>query len=403
MNNFNPRLTNCCRTCLRLETAGTSLNALDSDNVWLREGVSDVLCTGCLCTLRVAYDFRLQCLQSENEIQRYFNQNLNNFVSNSAQIQIAHNGQKPYSQQQNSDCLNLKQILDEAELLKCPSREDHRVDAPDLIMTAGLEKYEKAPRRLISTRSIKTQTQPLPQYPTLTPAAARLEAQQNKTTIIVEDPYKFSQLFRRGIASIAYGCVRIFVINKNDFGGKFNNRAILGEKPFGCTYCDKKFTSGYILNSHLKTHTGDRPWQCSYCGKTFTQSSHLTVHMKKHTGEKFVCKFCSQEFAHSSQLTVHVRLHTGKQPYKCAICDKVCNYASELQTHMMRHTGGEVPVPHLRQEVHDVRVSTGTHADAHRGEPVQLYAVRQDVHEVHLPGETREDAYGRKTICLCDM
>ncbi|RZC39554.1 zf-AD domain containing protein, partial [Asbolus verrucosus] len=298
------QITDCCRTCLRVESALTPLNTLDTDNIklcdklvacisdiaWTKSGYSNLLCSNCTEKLRIAYDFRLLCIHSENASQQYFSQekitsytNLDDYqLTNTIQIQnIQNNIIEPPTKvnaHQNNEYLNLKQFLDEEELSKSSKCiENSRSTSPDSVATTGFARYEKITKKaIVPTRSVKTQTQPLPQYPSLTPAAARLEAQQSKTTIIIEDPYKFS-----------------------------------------CAVCGKKYAKNANLKIHMRTHT---------------------VHMKKHTGEKFICKVCSQEFTHSSQLTVHMREHTGRQPYRCTICDKICNYASELQTHMMKHT-----------------------------------------------------------------
>lgn len=114
-------------------------------------------------------------------------------------VQMSNHIHKPsvQQQQQNSDFLNFKHFLENDEELSKSSAhaelETSRSATPDSVATTGFAKYDKTPKKvLVATRSVKTQTQPLPQYPTLTPAAAKLEAQQSKTTIIVEDPYKYT-------------------------------------------------------------------------------------------------------------------------------------------------------------------------------------------------------------------
>lgn len=58
-----------------------------------------------------------------------------------------------------------------------------------------------------------------------------------------------------------------------------HRRAHTGEKPYECTHCEKKFTSNIHLSRHIRTHTGERPYKCEYCPKSFTQYGHLQVRL----------------------------------------------------------------------------------------------------------------------------
>lgn len=42
--------------------------------VWLKEGLPSLICPACIERLRIAYDFRNSCLQSDQTLQRYMNQ-----------------------------------------------------------------------------------------------------------------------------------------------------------------------------------------------------------------------------------------------------------------------------------------------------------------------------------------
>ena len=58
-------------------------------------------------------------------------------------------------------------------------------------------------------------------------------------------------------------------------GGGVGNSNIRGagkQKPYACSYCEKKFSHVHLMKQHVRIHTGEKPFACKYCEKRFTQS-----------------------------------------------------------------------------------------------------------------------------------
>ena len=54
--------------------------------------------------------------------------------------------------------------------------------------------------------------------------------------------------------------------------GNSNIRGAGKQKPYACSYCEKKFSHVHLMKQHVRIHTGEKPFACKYCEKRFTQS-----------------------------------------------------------------------------------------------------------------------------------
>ncbi|GAB0094494.1 hypothetical protein DMENIID0001_098000 [Sergentomyia squamirostris] len=115
------------------------------------------------------------------------------------------------------------------------------------------------------------------------------------------------------------------------------------EKPFACEFCIKTFKSQMMLKNHEMRHKGVKRFVCAVCGKSFTTSPELTTHTRSHTGAKpFDCSMCEKSYKTKSHLAVHMRSHTGSRPYACDLCPQKFAHNKVLKQHRLTHTG-EMP------------------------------------------------------------
>nr|CAD7429601.1 unnamed protein product [Timema monikensis] len=143
-----------------------------------------------------------------------------------------------------------------------------------------------------------------------------------------------------------------------------------------CPKCDKRFTTIYNLNAHIKLHrrpaemacpvddckerfqtkrnmeihmkTHDvqhAPYKCLYqdCGKYYYSANALNSHYRihQHKEEELRCQWgtCNKLFDQPCRLRAHMRSHTGDKPYSCLFegCGGAFSTASKLKRHQRRH------------------------------------------------------------------
>lgn len=114
-----------------------------------------------------------------------------------------------------------------------------------------------------------------------------------------------------------------------------------GEFPYKCDYqnCDKAFLTSYRLKVHVRVHTGEKPYECETkgCKKRFNNRYRLNAHKRIHTGNTFSCSHggCKKEFTTRSDLKKHIRTHTGERPYSCTV--KGCGWSFTASHHLKSH------------------------------------------------------------------
>ncbi|XP_073539763.1 uncharacterized protein [Phyllobates terribilis] len=97
----------------------------------------------------------------------------------------------------------------------------------------------------------------------------------------------------------------------------------MGDKPYGCKFCTRRFSHRSSLYRHQKSHSGEKLYKCPDCNKSFTNSSNLSVHSRIHTGEKpYECNGCGKKFTRKFALDQHVKIHKQDKLYICSHCGK---------------------------------------------------------------------------------
>ncbi|XP_014102294.2 uncharacterized protein [Bactrocera oleae] len=115
-------------------------------------------------------------------------------------------------------------------------------------------------------------------------------------------------------------------------------------------YCDicKKFcynAIGLQIHKYRKHHMGQLPYACNKCDKRFDYIHKLRIHLqRKHVLPGFlletdaVCAECNQSFTDSRDFLKHLEIHTkGNCRFVCDVCEFRCRTEGILRNHKKRH------------------------------------------------------------------
>ncbi|KAJ0066162.1 hypothetical protein NL108_001390 [Boleophthalmus pectinirostris] len=153
------------------------------------------------------------------------------------------------------------------------------------------------------------------------------------------------------------------------------NKPLVEKKTvvYQCSECDKSFTDGLMLISHLEDHGREeqekRLNKCSKCGKMFSSQARLEKHMMVHESGMFVCRDCSAEFPSKTELELHKKgYHDPSHPYSCRLCKYRFRTRVSLCDHCTKEHPDDIFSCNLCERNYTLRASLVRHMNRNHGE-----------------------------------
>ncbi|XP_040022211.2 zinc finger protein 1035 [Gasterosteus aculeatus] len=174
---------------------------------------------------------------------------------------------------------------------------------------------------------------------------------------------------------------------------------------YQCSECDKSFTDGLMLISHLEDHgrqdQAKKRNACIECGQVFANRGNLARHMKTHDDDgKFSCPECYKSFKSQSEVDIHQYTHDPNRSFTCRLCNQGFQKRQSLCDHYKEDHPDDMFTCRFCSKVYSVKKSLARHYRRwHREEQRNLGrtaqekspAEQQSSSQVSTTGDSDED------------
>lgn len=173
-----------------------------------------------------------------------------------------------------------------------------------------------------------------------------------KIDFALEDPV---HLFREGSKTTGTGLLQTSFSCKEDVTDESQQNSDTADAhsvpcnekktvQYQCSECDKSFTDGLLLITHLEDHGREEQDKkhrtCTQCHRVCKSKAHLERHMQKHGADnKVSCPNCPLSFTTLADLELHKKCHDLSKPFNC----KLCHRSFWTRLLLCQHYGEEHP------------------------------------------------------------
>ncbi|XP_030249170.1 zinc finger protein 1035 [Sparus aurata] len=137
-------------------------------------------------------------------------------------------------------------------------------------------------------------------------------------------------------------------------------------EQYQCSECDKSFTDGLMLISHLEDHGRQEQEKkrntCPHCGRVCTSPGNLVKHLRTHGIErKRSCPFCNKIFENHADFESHKSCHDPNRPYACKLCCQSFSARTSLCDHYKDNHPDDVFTCQFCNKAYSVKKSLARH------------------------------------------
>ncbi|XP_067627751.1 protein suppressor of hairy wing-like [Eurosta solidaginis] len=127
-------------------------------------------------------------------------------------------------------------------------------------------------------------------------------------------------------------------------GNQIIEKPLQSELTFKCYICDKSFECANEYKLHLDIHPkGDRKYACEECGGRFKDLASKDKHKNIHSALGHQCEYCDMKLASAVSFKAHMNAHKGIYEYICEWCGEKCVDRKSWKEHVQyAHLGGGI-------------------------------------------------------------